>query len=114
MNIHQKIKRLRMENDWTQEDLALKLGVPRSTLAKWELKITPDYETIKKIAVLFNVSTDYILGATDDKQGKADISFALVDGRTINDLNEMLIELSPSDQVLIYDMIKSLSKRMKK
>ena len=114
MSIHQKIKRLRMENDWTQEDLALKLGVPRSTLAKWELKITPDYGAIKKLAALFNVSTDYILGAAEEKQGKVDISFVLTDGRTINDLNEMLNELTPDDQQLIFNMIESLSKRMKK
>lgn len=115
MSLGKRIKHLRLGKELSQEELANFLGTKRATLGNWELeRVKPDYETIKAIAEFFNVTTDYLLGASEEKSGKADINFILTDGRTINDLNEMLNELTPDDQQLIFNMIESLSKRMKK
>lgn len=109
------LKNLRNEKGFTQDELAQKLSLAKSTISLYESgKREPDYKTIKAIAKFFNVTTDYLLGASEEKTGKADIHFVLTDGRTINDLNEMLNELTPDDQQLIFNMIESLSKRMKK
>ena len=64
MNYSQKIKELRAASGLTQEQLADKLCVKRQTVSKWEQAINePDIETIKKLAEIFGVTTDEIMGA---------------------------------------------------
>lgn len=56
-------KRLRKFYGYTQEQLAKLLGVSRSTVAMWETtQQEPDYEVICKIAQIFNVPADYVMG----------------------------------------------------
>jgi transcriptional regulator with XRE-family HTH domain len=62
-----RLKQLRESKGWTREDLALRLQATYSTIAKYETGVrTPDYNVISKIADEFGVSTDYLLGRTDD------------------------------------------------
>ena len=58
-----KIADLRKELGLNQEELAERLNVKQPTVANWELdRREPDLETVKKIASLFGVTTDYLLG----------------------------------------------------
>lgn len=61
------LKSLRLESNLTQKELAEKLGIGQSTIVGYE---RGDRETIAtnliKYANFFNVSTDYLLGRTDD------------------------------------------------
>ena len=62
MLIADKIKKLRKDNNMTQEDLADKLNVSRQTISKWETNVgVPDIDNIKAICNLFNISTDELL-----------------------------------------------------
>ncbi len=62
----QKIKELREEYNLTQIQLAEILFIDKSTLAKYETDIIePRYDTLTKIAKLFKVTTDYLLGMED-------------------------------------------------
>ena len=62
MLIADKIKKLRKDNNMTQEDLADKLNVSRQTISKWETNVgVPDIDNIKAICDLFNISTDELL-----------------------------------------------------
>ena len=66
MNFHKRLRQLRRERDLTQEELGKCLGgIRQSTVAGWETDRETDYETLKKIAALFKVTTDYLLGASD-------------------------------------------------
>jgi len=61
------LKTLREDRDLKQEDIAKYLNVDRSTVGKWENNSSkPDFEKLIKIANFFNVSTDYLLGKTDN------------------------------------------------
>lgn len=63
MKIGKMISKLRMEKDLSQRELASLLGVSNGAIGMWETgKRQPDLDTIKKIATLFKVPTDYILG----------------------------------------------------
>ncbi len=63
MDIGKNIRDLRKEYGLTQSDLANKLFVSQDTISLWELnKSLPDVKSLIKMAKLFNVSTDYILG----------------------------------------------------
>lgn len=63
-----RLKQLRKDLDLTQNELAVKLSSSRSTIAGYETeRKQPDYETLTKIADFFDVSVDYLLGRTDNK-----------------------------------------------
>lgn len=58
-----RLAQLREANDWSKTTVAKHLGIPLSTYANYEYGLRePDLETIGKIAKLYNVSTDYLLG----------------------------------------------------
>lgn len=62
MNIGQKIKTLRQENNLTQEELAEQLGVSFQAVSRWENSATyPDITLLPIIANIFDVTTDYLL-----------------------------------------------------
>ena len=69
MNYHEIIKALREDADLTQTELARLLNTTQRTISNWESgRNEPPYEMLIKYAKHFKVSTDYILGLTDDKR----------------------------------------------
>jgi len=62
-----RLKSLRKNIGKTQEEVAAGLGVTRGAYSHFENdRNEPDYETLRKLAEYFHVSTDYLLGHTDD------------------------------------------------
>lgn len=60
-----RLKMLRKEKRLSQEELALELEVSRSAVAGWEKSQKhPSADMLRKIALFFNVSTDYLCGRT--------------------------------------------------
>ena len=57
-----KIIELRKKAGWSQEELAVQLGVTRQSVSKWEgAQSVPDLEKIVQMSHLFGVTTDYLL-----------------------------------------------------
>ena len=70
MTIGERIKRLRKENDMTQEKLADYLCVSYQAVSKWECGLScPDISLIVPLARLLKVSTDELLGAVAEEAG---------------------------------------------
>lgn len=68
-HIGQRIKDLRKKNDLTQEKLADFLGVTHKAVSKWECGVTvPDLALIVPLARVLHVTTDELLGMSDDGQ----------------------------------------------
>lgn len=66
MELGKKIKELRLQNKWTQTELAQKLNTTQDTISLWELgKSYPDVLSVVNICKLFNITSDYLLGLTD-------------------------------------------------
>jgi len=62
MSLAEKIKLLRKEKGWSQYQLGEKVGVHGKHVSKWENdKFIPNLEAVRKLARLFEVSTDYLL-----------------------------------------------------
>lgn len=58
-----RLKILRIKNEMTQRQVAFYLHIDRTTYAGYESgKRFPDARTLCKIADLFDVSVDYLLG----------------------------------------------------
>ena len=64
----QQIRMLRRKLDMTQDQVAEHLGLSRSTYAYYETgKTEPNYQTLVKLAKLFDVTVDYLLSGEDGK-----------------------------------------------
>lgn len=58
-----RLKKLRKNKRMTQEGAATRLGVSKTTISGYENNVkNPSLETLTKLASLYGVSTDYILG----------------------------------------------------
>lgn len=63
-----KLKKARLKTGFTQEETSKETGIPRSTLANWELGRTqPDIESIGILADFYEVSTDWLFGTSGEK-----------------------------------------------
>lgn len=68
-----RLKQLRLEYKETQQELANMFGLTRATLSAYEKsKIIPPYDKVVKLANHFNVSVDYLLGQSDNRNAPMD------------------------------------------
>lgn len=64
MKLNEKLAMLRNNNGYSTRELAGKLDVSQSSISLWEKgERKPDYENIVKLAKLYSVSTDFLLGS---------------------------------------------------
>ncbi len=64
--LSQRLKELRKSENMSQVALSKLIGVAQSNVSDWENDVSrPEYENLIKIAKIFDVSTDYLLGLSD-------------------------------------------------
>jgi len=64
-----RLKELRMQAGLTQKQLGERVGVTKSVISFYELRErTPSPEVLVKLAAIFHVSSDYLLGIEKGKQ----------------------------------------------
>ena len=69
-----KLKALRTEKGWTQQQLADRLELVNATISAYEQSAkSPSVEVLIKICGLFNVSADYLLGLSDNMERKMSV-----------------------------------------
>jgi len=62
-----RLKKLRKSKKLTQADVANSIDIARSTYVRYEKgEVQPSTGTVVVIAELFNVTTDYLLGISND------------------------------------------------
>lgn len=78
MSLGKRIKELRKTKNLTQIEFAKLFQISSGTIAMWETdKRQPDFTTLQKLADFFGVSTDYLLGRTEnalDRRPASDIA----------------------------------------
>lgn len=66
-----RYKECRLANNMSQKYVALSVGVSPPMVSQWESGIKePSKETLLKLANLFNVTTDYLLGRDESQKQK--------------------------------------------
>lgn len=69
LKIGKKLVELRKKYGYTQEKSAQMIGISRTALKNYELGASkPSYESLRKIANFYGVTTDYLLGAEEYQQ----------------------------------------------
>lgn len=73
--VHERLKRLRVKEGWSVAETAEKLGLSKGTYAGYEYgrRQVPN-DLLPKIADLYGVSTDYLLGRNQMTQDSSDDS----------------------------------------
>ncbi|MCF8002418.1 MAG: helix-turn-helix domain-containing protein [Halanaerobiales bacterium] len=124
MTFSKRLKYLRKESDLYQKELAEKIGVSRTTITQYENGARePNYEILKKLANFFEVSTDYLLGNTDQRRPAGKMETALIEDQKLLEIYESLKhrkdlrmmfketkELNPSTVKQIIEIIKTFKK----
>lgn len=65
--IAERIKFLREKKGYSQATLSKELGITRSSVNAWEMGISvPSTQYIVELSLLFNVSSDYLLGISSN------------------------------------------------
>jgi len=91
MSLGKTIKRLRLEKEWTQDDLSRRLGVTSKAISFYELdKRKPSSESLIKIAEIFGITLDELVKGDvkvqDQKTPRHDNDLA-------RDIKEILIDI---------------------
>lgn len=117
MSLGNRIRQLRKQNKMTQDDLKDKLSVAKSTISQYENDINkPDIEMLNKIAKIFDVSTDYLLGNTEE----CETLDKIFDREREVEIEELLKrfnvrlegkELTQADKNIIIDVLRSIKKQ---
>ncbi len=90
------LKELRIAKGLSQPQVAKVLGLSKNSIYSYENNITkPSIETLKAFAVLYRVSTDYLLGLNETKNVVINMQF-------------------PRDAELLSQMFENLQKEMSK
>lgn len=65
----ERLRLIRKENKLTQDELAEKIGVSKNTVWSWEHgRRNASAESVIRIALLFEVSADWLLGLSDERE----------------------------------------------
>ncbi|WP_171379255.1 helix-turn-helix domain-containing protein [Enterococcus cecorum] len=100
MNLYERIEELAKQQKISVFDLAIKLGLSRNSIYSWK-NSSPKAETLEIVADYFGVSTDYLLGRTEQKNTHSDMNTKLermmdnamsYDGKPISDEDRPIIK----------------------
>lgn len=92
-NFANQLKELRQEKSISQNQIANQLNIAVSTYANWEQGRTePNIMYIKQIASCFNVSTDFLLGLSDDFGNVINNTLNETENYLVNQLRQLNIE----------------------
>ena len=73
MEFSERLKELRKKANFTQVEVAEKLGISQPAYASWERGVKkPTQENLVKIAQILNVSVDYLVGNSEEKSDELD------------------------------------------
>lgn len=97
VDLGKRLKELRKMRKLTQQQVAERIWVSKAMVSAYELSIrTPSYEVLIKLAKLFGVTTDYLLGLDTD------------DGNPHRIID--LSTLSDEEQRIIIDLVENMKK----
>lgn len=95
MSLGKKLKAEREKRKWSQKFVAEKTGITNTVLSNYERDYRdPDTDTLKRLADLYEVTTDFLLGRSDNPNEQKKVSVA---GQQIN--------LTP-DELKIFEELK--------
>lgn len=110
-----RFKELRNQHGFSMQTLGEKIGVGKSTIAAYESgEKKPKHARLKLICDVFGVSTDYLLGNSNDPLTKSQTRNLAILLKETNDFHYNGVPLSENDLKLFNDILKRMLKDVKK
>jgi transcriptional regulator with XRE-family HTH domain len=98
----ERLRQAREANNLTQAELAEKSGLPSSSISHFENgPRKPSFDNLRRLAAALNVTTDYLLGRTEDTSGQSQASI----------LFRKAAQLGEGEMKVITQMIDMLAKK---
>lgn len=103
-----RLRKLRDEYGFSQEQLGNKTNLSTSTIGMYEQgRRQPDNETLVKLANVFDVSVDYLLGNTEVRKANEPYD---------NELEKILFskakDLSDTDKIAVMNVIDAIKRNI--
>lgn len=99
--LSERLREIRAARKWTQKQLSLATNVPEATISRIEKNHRdPSMRTLCKLATVLEVSTDYLLGLSENTNTKNPSAIA-----------EMFTRLPESDRIVIRRVIMAMTQR---
>lgn len=95
--IHELIKNERVKAGLSEEEMARKLGIPRSTYQYWE-ENTPKIDKIKAVAVALNLPEDYFFVSDDEKVVAMQIPKQIIQNPTVEKLAQAVADQAKANK----------------
>lgn len=109
MSIGPILTNLRIERGFYQKQLASALNLSVATISNYEQELHyPDLQTLEKLANYYDVSTDYLLGRTENRFNFDKLNTPLLDTYTYENLLDTILQLSPAGRQSLKDYLEYL------
>ena len=96
-----RLKMLRKQENFSQQELADKMKVTKQTISQYERGVRkPDYDTVLCLCDIFNVSADYLLG-------KADVTVRLLSEKELEKLSNP--DVISDDETIVIESYRNLN-----
>ncbi len=106
--LQERIKQLRIEKKWSQDELAQKIDADARQISRYETgRITPSVETVAKLAIAFEVTADYLL-----IENAARKPFRMDDKEFIRNI-EIIQEFPDNDKNCLFEVIEAFRAKNK-
>lgn len=108
------IRSLREDHELKQDTIAKQLGVVQQTYSNYEKGHTSlplDY--LIKLANIYNVSADFLLGLTTFQKPAAEMDKIYVQGKTLGEVCSALLTLSADKRRMLLDFLGYLLAKQK-
>lgn len=106
MNFSVILKELREKNGYTQEELGSLLNLSKNAISHYENSTnSPSLETVERIADIFDVSIDYLIGRTKNNIPYSKFSHKLTNNITLGDIMEQISALDKAHCSTLVNLI---------
>lgn len=90
-----RLRQLRLDKRLRQDQVARLVGVSKGAISAYETDIRqPSYDVLIRLANLYRVSTDYLLGRTDDRT----LDISGLSAREVAIVSELVASMTAKNQ----------------
>lgn len=105
MELKDRLRAARREAGLTQREVARQLGIAAASVAQWEIgRSRPDIARLARLAELYGVRPDALLGDIPMTTGTAEI--------IRDNIIELFLRLTTEQRVHVIDLLRTLASRI--
>ena len=110
MRLGEILAELREDRGLTQRELSKQLHISSSTISAYETgSRLPSIETVFEFAKFYDVTTNYLLGLTDNSVSPSVLTQEYIDGVSMASVIKKMLALTPEQRNSLYTVVESFS-----